>query len=123
MPAVDPLSASARPYIPHDFTAVDRHVRNSTLQSIEPNSVTFSGSPNNSSPTGRVYKDRLPQAELHVPLWSHLRSPSAASIDRLDALSLESSPRRQVAEIGSDEWMGNEISRCLDAAKADLDIK
>jgi hypothetical protein len=123
MPAVDPFSASARPYISHDFTAVDRHARNSTLQSIDPNTSALRGSPDGSSSTTRVYKDPLPKAELHVPLWSHTRSPSSASINRLDALSLESSPRRQIAEVGSDEWMGNEISRCLDAAKAELEIK
>ena len=123
MPAVDPFSASARPYISHDSTAVDRAVRTSTLQNIDPNSVPVRASPNTSSPSGRIYKDQLPQTELHVPLWNHLRSPSVASIDRLDALCLESSPRRQVVEVGSDEWMGNEISRCLDAARAELEIK
>ena len=123
MPAVDPFSALARPYISHDFTAADRHVRQSMLQTIDPNSVPLAAPPNTVSPAIKVYKDGLPQAESHVPLWSHLRSPSATSIDRLDSLSLESIPRRQVARVESDEWMGNEISRCLDAAKAELDIK
>lgn len=124
MPAVDPLSATARPFVPHEFSSLDRLQRPAAtaLQKIDQNASSLC------TPTGetsrlRVYKDALPPSSLYAPPYAHWRSSSSSSIDNIDRLNLESSPKRSTCEVGSDDWMSNEISRCLDTAKAELDIK
>lgn len=113
MPAVDPFSASFRPFVTRD-----KPVRDSTLRAVDLNAGTAPSESPSTLPKPRRYKDTLP-ATFYVPPYSHGRSASSASVNTLDSLTLEhSSPA-----IGSDEWMQDEVSQCLYTSKGDLDVK
>jgi hypothetical protein len=119
MPAVDPFSASFRPFVSRDKTSADRIGRDTPLQSIDQNAA--SNSDNSTLPKARRYKDELP-LKYYEPPYRHTRDSSAASIDRLDILYLEKRSQDDV-EVGSDTWMENEVSQCLYTSKGALDVK
>ena len=114
MPAVDPFSASFVPWV-----ARDKPIRDTTLRVIDQNAGTATES-STALPKPRRYKDTLPTT-FYVPPYSHSRSVSSASIDTFDSLALETG--RAVSQVGSDQWMHDEVSQCLYLAKGDLDVK
>jgi len=113
MPAVDPFSASFRP-----FVSRDKPDRRDALQPIDRNTGTSSS---NSAPLPkpRKYKDELPQ-KYYEPPYRHGRTGSTASLD-FESLALET--RQNDEEIGSDHWMNVEVTRCLEDSKGALDVK
>jgi hypothetical protein len=115
MPAVDPFSASFVPFVPRD-----KPIRDTTLRAIDQNAGSAIEPSTTILPKPRRYKDELP-ATFYVPPYSHGRSVSSASIDTLESLALE--PGRAVSQVGSDQWMHDEVSQCLYLAKGDLDVK
>lgn len=123
MPAVDPLSASARPFIPHEFAALDRVGRGGTLQRIDQNATDTLSLPSDPQLKQRVYKDSLPPPAAHSSPYWHWRTSSSTSINDLEQIHLHASPVPSAVQVGSDQWMDDEVSRCLVMAKADLDIK
>jgi len=118
MPAVDPFSASFRPFVSRD--KVDRR---DVLQPIDRNTTTGTTplGPSSSAPLPkpRKYRDELPQ-KYYEPPYRHGRDGSIASLD-FESLALET--RHHDGEIGSDHWMDMEITRCLDNSMGALDVK
>jgi hypothetical protein len=112
MPAVDPFSASFRP-----FVSRDKPDRRDVLQPIDRNTGTSSNSA--PLPKPRKYKDELPQ-KYYEPPYRHGRTGSTASLD-FESLALET--RQNDEEIGSDHWMNVEVTRCLENSKGTLDVK
>jgi hypothetical protein len=127
MPAVDPFSALFRPFIPRDKVPAEKATSSgrdsaTVLQPIEQNTIP---TPNttvvdtSSLPKPRKYKDELP-ATFYEPAYRHTRTTSTAALDsEQQALQTNSS----AAEVGSDAWMDQQVTRCLDTSKGDLDIK
>jgi hypothetical protein len=119
MPAVDPFSASFRPFVSRD--KADRSGRD-VLQPIDRNTngttplISFSSAP---LPKPRKYKDELPQ-KYYEPPYRHGRTGSTASLD-FESLALET--KHNDIEIGSDHWMDVEVTRCLENSKGALDVK
>jgi hypothetical protein len=113
MPAVDPFSASFRP-----FVAREKPVRDSALRTIDQNAGTAPLDSTSTLPKPRRYKDDLP-VTFYVPPYSHGRSSSSASIETFDSLALE----RSGPQVGSDQWMHDEVSQCLYISKGDLDVR
>jgi hypothetical protein len=112
MPAVDPFSASFRPFISRD-----KPDRRDVLQPIDRNTGTSSNPA--PLPKPRKYKDELPQ-KYYEPPYRHGRTGSTASLD-FESLALET--RQNDEEIGSDHWMNVEVTRCLENSKGALDVK
>jgi hypothetical protein len=112
MPAVDPFSASFRP-----FVSRDKPDRRDVLQPIDRNTGTSSNPA--PLPKPRKYKDELPQ-KYYEPPYRHGRTGSTASLD-FESLALET--RQNDEEIGSDHWMNVEVTRCLENSKGALDVK
>ena len=114
MPAVDPFSASFRPFVSRDKTD-----RRDVLQPIDSNTPGTSSSNAAPLPKPRKYKDELPQ-KYYEPPYRHGRTGSTASLD-FESLALET--RQNDEEIGSDHWMNVEVTRCLENSKGALDVK
>lgn len=115
MPAVDPFSASFRPFVSRDKP--DRTGRD-VLQPIDRNTASNSTT-SAPLPKPRKYKDELPQ-KYYEPPYRHGRSGSTASLD-FESLALET--RHNAEEIGSDHWMNVEVTRCLETSTGVLDVK
>lgn len=122
MPAVDPLSASARPFVTHEFVSLDRASR-TTLQKLDQNATVTRSSSGEVNSKTRIYKDSLPSPSQNIPPYTHWRTASSTSLQDFEQINLHTNPRSSVVDVGSDQWMDDEVSRCLVAAKADLDIK
>jgi hypothetical protein len=129
MPAVDPFSALFRPFTPREKVPAERTTTThngrdsaTVLQPVDQNTIS---TPNTTVvdtlnlPKPRKYKDELP-VTFYEPAYRHTRTTSTAALDsEQQALQTNSS----AAEVGSDAWMDQQVTRCLDISKGDLDIK
>jgi hypothetical protein len=119
MPAVDPFSASFRPFEFRD--KADRTGRD-VLQPIDrntPGTTPLTATSSAPLPKPRKYKDELPK-KYYEPPYRHGRNGSTASLD-IESLVLET--RNNEPEIGSDHWMNVEVTRCLETSTGALDFK
>ncbi|WWC86683.1 uncharacterized protein L201_001560 [Kwoniella dendrophila CBS 6074] len=119
---LDPFSAASKPFIPPDslpsrplqFAAtLEEHNGLSTLQKL---------------PKPKLYKDSMP-TNFPTPIYSHSRKTSSASITTtsqlstsLDLLGFDNAFASRAQEVGSDEWMTDIISKCVDDAQGNLSI-
>ena len=129
MPAVDPFSASFRPFTPRDKVPAEKTTTTNTgrdsttvLQPIDQNTLptphpAVVDTSNLSKP--RKYKDELP-VKFYEPAYRRTRTASTTSLD-FEQLALPSFS--STAEVGSDAWMDIQVTRCLETSKGDLDVK
>ena len=82
-------------------------------ETLQPIDLNF-GSPSK-LPKPKLHKEPIPQ--VFPPPQYHSRHASTTSLKDFGELSLE--PK----DVGSDEWMQQEVARCVDEANGKLDIK
>ncbi|WWD21688.1 hypothetical protein CI109_106174 [Kwoniella shandongensis] len=117
MPAVDPFSAASKPLLPVDSLPSQPLQFAATLHHEE--HLTGSSAVTNKLPRPRRQKEPTP-ANFPTPQYSHSRHTSEVS-NVFSDLTL-GSPGSRRGQIGDDDWMQAQVARCVDAAKADLDI-